>query len=257
MANPVLERTFGTGAVPDAAITEAQQQMLGQTGPVAADTMTVQGVFRATLALFAVVLVGAAYGWGAVGDTATLPGWFLFAILGMVALAITIAVRPALAPILGPLYALAQGVLLGMLSRVYETAFEGIVLNAVLATFATFIGMLILYGSGVVKATAKFRKVVVGATLGIGLFYLLSIVLSLFGAPMTFVWDGSPLGIVISLGIIVVAALNLVLDFDFIDRGVAAGLPSRTEWLAGFGLMVTIVWLYLEFLRLFARLNQR
>ena len=147
--------------------------------------------------------------------------------------------------------------LVGVISKIYDAAYDGIIIQALLATVATFAGMLVLYATGVIKASPRFRKIVIGATLGIALFYLLSIVLSLFGVEMAFVWDGSPLGILISLAIIVVAALNLVLDFDFIDRGVEAGFPKNMEWMAAFGLMVTIVWLYLEFLRLFGRLNQR
>lgn len=257
MANPVLDRSFGENAVPDAAITRSQQEALGQRGPVAADTMSIAGVSRATATLLALLLAGGVYGWNTTQATLGIPGWYLWAVLGLVALAFVIAFRPNLAPILGPVYALAQGALLGVISRVYEAAFDGVVLNAVLATLATFVGMLVLYSTGVIRATPKFRKIIMGATLGVMLFYVLSLVLMWMGVPMTFVWDSSPLGIGISLVVIAIAALNLVLDFDFVDRGVAAGLASKHDWLAAFGLMVTIVWLYLEFLRLFARLQNR
>lgn len=257
MANPVLARSFGEGAVPDTTINRAQQGALEHRGPISADVMSIQGVSRATITFFALLLVGGVYGWNVTQATVGIPGWYLWAVFGLVGLAFVIAFRPVLAPILGPIYALAQGALLGVISRIYEQAFEGIVLNAILATLATFVGMLVLYSTGVIRATPKFRKVIMGATLGVVGFYLLSLVLMWVGVPMTFVWDSSPLGIGISLVVIAIAALNLVLDFDFIDRGVAAGLSSKHDWLAAFGLMVTIVWLYLEFLRLFARLQNR
>lgn len=254
MANPVLEKNFGEAAA-DGALAASSQQAL--RGPVVADGMSIGGVVTKTALLLVLVVGGASWGWAATESSGTIPGWYLWVLFGTIGIAIFAAVRPQLAPILGPVYAVLQGGLVGVISKIYDAAFDGIILQALLATVATFVGMLLLYATGIIKASPRFRKVVIGATLGIALFYLLSIVLSLFGVSMSFVWDGSPLGIFLSLAIIVIAALNLVLDFDFIDRGVEAGLPKVMEWMAAFGLMVTIVWLYLEFLRLFARLNQR
>ncbi len=256
MANPVIERSFGEDATADAALSASQQQVMGQTGPVQADAMTVGGVVSKTFILLLLVVGGAYWGWTTTEASLGIPGWYIWVVLGTIAVAIMAAIRPQLAMILGPVYAILQGALVGVISRVYDAAFDGIVVQALIATLATVLGMLLLYATGVIKASPKLRKTVIVATVGIGLFYLFSIILSLFGAGMSFVWDGSPLGIAISVVIIIVAALNLVLDFDFIDRGVSAGMPSQFEWMAAFGLMVTIVWLYIEFLRLFARLNQ-
>ena len=257
MANPVLQKNFGDQAALDAGMTTTQGGIPGHAGPVVTERMSVGGVTTKTGGLLLLVLAAAAWGWSITNPLAGFPGWFLWLVLGAFGVAIVTVVRPQLAPFLAPVYAVLEGVLLGVISRVYEAAWDGIVIQAVLATMATFVGMLLLYATGVIKASPRFRKIVIGATVGIALFYLLSIGLSLFGVSMPYVWDGSPLGILISVAVIVVAALNLVLDFDFIDRGVEAGLPKAMEWLAAFGLMVTIVWLYLEFLRLFGRLNQR
>lgn len=254
MANPVLEKTFGEEAAADGALAAGQEQAL--RGPVSADGMTIGGVVGKTAFLLALVVTAAGWGWGQVDATGAIPGWYLWVLFGTIGVAIFAAIRPQFAMVLGPIFAVLEGLLVGVISKIYDATFDGIIIQALLATVATFVGMLLLYATGIIKASPKFRKVVIGATLGIALFYLLSIVLSLFGVSMNFVWDGSPLGILISLAIIVVAALNLVLDFDFIERGVEAGLPRPMEWMAAFGLMVTIVWLYLEFLRLFARLNQ-
>lgn len=257
MANPVLEKNFGEQAAADGALASSQQTMLGQAGPTVTERMTVGGVTGKTAFLLLLVVGAGTWGWGLVEPTGAFPGWFIWVVLGALGVAILTAFRPQLAPFLGPVYALMQGTVVGVISRVYDAAFDGIVVQAVMATVATFLGMLVLYATGIIKASPRFRKIVVGATFGIVIFYGLSIILSLFGVNASFVWDGSPLGILISLAVIVIAALNLVLDFDFIDRGVEAGLPKPMEWMAAFGLMVTIIWLYLEFLRLFARLQQR
>lgn len=257
MANPVLERNFGGDAAADASLANAQQQVMGHEGPITSDRMEAGGVVGKTAFLLLLVVGAGAWGWQQVQPGEPFPAWYLWVLLGAVAVAIFTAVRPQLAPFLGPLYALLQGALVGTISRLYETLYDGIIVQAVLATVATFVVMLVLYVTGVIKATPRFRKTVIVATVGIFFFYLVAIVLSFFGLNMDVVWGGGPLGILISVAVIIVAALNLVLDFDFIDRGIEAGLPKQMEWLAAFGLMVTIVWLYLEFLRLFARLQQR
>jgi uncharacterized YccA/Bax inhibitor family protein len=140
--------------------------------------------------------------------------------------------------------------LVGAISRAYETVYEGIVLHAILATFAVFTAMLFLYAYRVIKVTQRMRSTIVLATVGIAMFYLLSIVLNLFGVNIPYVWDGGALSILLSAGIIVVASLNLLLDFDLIENGIRHGAPRFMDWFAAFGLMVTLVWLYLEILRL-------
>jgi uncharacterized YccA/Bax inhibitor family protein len=166
--------------------------------------------------------------------------------------------RPQWSPYTAPLYALVEGVFLGLISEIYENAFSqpGLVLQAIGATVAVFATMLFLYKARIIRVTARFRAIVLSATIGIAVFYLVSIVISLFGVQVPFLYDASPLGILISVVIVGVAALNLVLDFDFIERGAQAGAPKFMEWYGGFGLLVTLVWLYLEMLRLLSRLRR-
>jgi uncharacterized YccA/Bax inhibitor family protein len=139
----------------------------------------------------------------------------------------------------------------------FEASFPGIAIQAVALTFGVLGAMLVLYRTGVIKVTQRFRAGVLAATLAIVAVYLVALVLGLFGVRVPFLNDASPLGILISLAIVTVAALNLVLDFDLIDRGARAGAPAFMEWYAAFGLLVTLVWLYLELLRLLARLRSR
>lgn len=179
---------------------------------------------------------------------------FLFGSLFIgLGLALATTFKPKIARITAPLYAAVEGVLLGTISRMYEDAFNGIVVQAVLATGAIVFVMYTLYSTRILKVTERFRKVVIGATLGIVVFYMLSIFLSIFGVQMPFVWDSGPAGIIFSVFVVIIAASNLALDFDFIERGSQAGLPKYMNWAAAFGLVVTIVWIYLEVLRLLAK----
>ena len=150
-----------------------------------------------------------------------------------------------------------EGLLLGGISSLYNQRFQGLPLQAVALTFGVFMALLIVYRTGLIRATENFRLGVVAATGGIAIMYLLSFVLGFFGVRMNFLHDSSPLSIGISLVIVVVAALNLVLDFDFIERGVENRAPKFMEWYAAFGLLVTLVWLYLEILRLLSKLQGR
>ena len=156
---------------------------------------------------------------------------------------------------------MCEGLFLGAISAYYDyifaASYPSIIMHAVLLTMGTAAAMYILYQTGVIKATNTFRKVVMIATAGIGIFYLISIVMRLFGSQMPYLHDSSPIGIGISLVIVVVAALNLILDFDMIDQGSQNGAPKYFEWYSAFGLMVTIVWLYLEILRLLSKLSSR
>jgi uncharacterized YccA/Bax inhibitor family protein len=166
-------------------------------------------------------------------------------------------IKPKLVKFTGPVYALAQGVLVGAVSSIYADFYDGIVVQAVLATFAVFLAMLFLYATRIIKVTQRLRSVIILATVGIAVFYLISIVLSLFGVNIPFVWDGGPFSIVISVLITGVAAFNLLLDFDLIERGIKEGAPGWMSWFAAFGLMVTVVWLYLEMLRLLSLIQGR
>ena len=146
---------------------------------------------------------------------------------------------------------------IGSISAIYNAQFEGIVLQAVMLTFGTLFALLFAYRSGLIKATENFKLGVAAATGGIALIYLATIVLGLFGIKIPYIHESGLIGIGFSLFVIVIAALNLVLDFDFIESGVEAGAPKYMEWYGAFGLMVTLVWLYIEFLRLLAKLQSR
>lgn len=246
MANTFLERQFATR--------EAMR-----TGPIVEDTMTIGGVGRATGMLFGLLFAAAIFGWGAVdsgGASPSIPGWLLPAILVALGVAVATVFRPQWSPWSAPIYAVIEGALLGAISHVYEAAFDGIVVQAILATGVTFAVMLTLYVTRTIRVTQRLRSIVVGATMAIFAFYLVSILLSFFGTTVPLVWDSGALGIGFSLVVIAVAAFNLMLDFDLIERGSEAGMPEHMNWYAAFGLLVTIVWLYLEILRLLAKLQR-
>jgi uncharacterized YccA/Bax inhibitor family protein len=171
--------------------------------------------------------------------------------------AIVLAFKPNLAKILGPIYAVAEGLFVGAISRAYETYYDGIVVQAAGATIAVVGVMLALYGLRIIKVTDRFRRIVIGATLGVAVFYGISLLMSLFGATPTFLSSSSALGIGFSFLVAGLAAFNLALDFDFIERGAKERLPESVEWYAAFGVLVTVVWLYLEILRLLAKLRDR
>src|SRR5690606_37262000 len=161
------------------------------------------------------------------------------------------------APVTAPMYALVEGLFLGAISAMFNHLYEGIVMQAVLLTFGTLFALLLAYRSGLVRATENFKLGVVAATGGVMLVYLASIALGLFGINMPMIHESGIVGIGFSLVVVVLAALNLVLDFDFIESGVEQGAPKYMEWYGAFGLMVTLVWLYVEFLRLLAKLQSR
>ena len=259
MANPTLTKYFDKptagAASADATLQAAPPGALISDGT----TMEIGGTAAKTGFLLLLVLTAGAWGWSqtdpAAGETG-LP-WFLWvALIGVVVLAVITAFQPKLARVTGPLYALTMGAFVGSLSRAYSTFYDGIVLQAILATAAVFVVMLVLFTTRTIKVTNRLRSTVIGATFGIALFYLASIVLSLFGADMPFVWDSGFFGIAFSVFVVGVAAFNLLLDFDLIERGVAAGAPKYMEWYGAFGLMVTIIWMYLEILRLLAKLRE-
>jgi uncharacterized YccA/Bax inhibitor family protein len=226
--------------------------------PVTGDAMTVRGTIDKTAVLLVLTVVAAAASWvlGTAGG-AGIGGWALGAALAGLVVAIATFVRPQWSPYTGPLYALLEGVFLGLVSMVFEASYPGIATQAVALTFGVLGAMLLVYRTGLIKVTQRFRAGVAAATLAIFATYLVSLVLGLFGVRVPLLNDASPLGILISLAIVVVAALNLVLDFDLIERGARAGAPRYMEWYAAFGLLVTLVWLYLELLRLLAKLRER
>lgn len=235
------------------------------------ERMTVGGTALATGVLFVLLLVTGAIGWSQVTQTETtqivqgvpqttihtdFPGWIWFPMLAALGLAFVTVFKPRLARITAPLYALGYGFALGAISHMYDLQWDGIVLQAVGATLAVFAVMLFLYTTRIIKVTRRFVLAVVAATGGIFLLYMVTWIASIFGADITFWNDPSPLGIGISVVIVVVAALNLAIDFAFIEQATRAGEPKYMEWMGAFGLTVTLVWLYLEILRLLSLLRQ-
>jgi len=234
--------------------------------------MTLGGVAAATAIMFAVLLATATWGWSLITVTKSVDptgqvaysfnssawGWVIAAGIGAFVLAIVTAFKPKIARFTSLGYAAAEGVVLGLVSHMYDLQFNGIVVQAVLGTLGVFVVMLVLFGLRVLRATPRFTKGVIAATFGVFFIYLIGFVAQLFGLNLGF-WgtSGSPLGIIISVVVCIVAALNLILDFEFIEQGTKRGLPAYMDWYAGFGLMVTLVWLYLEMLRLLARLQSR
>lgn len=220
--------------------------------------MTVQGTINKIALLLALVIAGAVFTWAKTmsgvetGSVVGVQGWMIGGSISAFILALIITFKKNLAPILSPVYAICEGLCLGALSAYFEVMFQGLVMRAVLLTFSVLFSMLFMYKVQIIKVTQRFRAIVLAATVGIALAYLISFILNLFGVNMGFILGGGSFGLIISLVVVAVAALNLVLDFDFIEKGTEAGLPSFFEWYGAFGLMVTLIWLYIEILRLLA-----
>jgi uncharacterized YccA/Bax inhibitor family protein len=178
------------------------------------------------------------------------------AIVGFV-LALATIFKKNWSGVTAPAYALAQGLFLGAISAIFESQYQGIVIQAVGLTLGTLASLLVLYKTGVIKPTENFRLMVVSATMGIGLLYMVSIVMNMFGSNIGFIHSNGLFGIGFSLFVVAIAALNLVLDFDFIEQGSEKNAPKYMEWFGAFSLMVTLIWLYLEMLRLLAKLRSR
>lgn len=222
-----------------------------------ADAMTIEGSVNKAGVSLVVLVACAALQWNmAFGEALYYPLMLAGAIGGFV-LALVTVFKKAWSPVTTPLYAALEGLLLGGLSLLFEQRYPGIVINAVGLTLGTLAALLVAYRSGVIRATENFKLGVFAATGGIALLYLVSFALGFFGKTVPFIHDTGPIGIGFSVVVVGVAALNLVLDFDFIERGSAHGAPKYMEWYAAFGLLVTLVWLYLELLRLLAKIQGR
>jgi len=226
----------------------------------AAAQMTLAGTVNKTLILLALLLISATWVWGRFWESrdvaAVLPLMWIGIGGGLVAALVTMFFKKA-APYSAPVYALLEGLAVGGVSAFFELRFPGIVLQAVGLTFGTLFCLLMAYKSGLIKATENFKLGVVAATGGIAVLYLIDIAMAFFGKPIGFIHDGGMFGILFSGFVVVIAALNLVLDFDFIESGVASGAPKYMEWYGAFGLTVTLVWLYMEILRLLSKLKKR
>lgn len=244
MANPVLtEKIF------------RESTITSTTG-----VMTVKGTATKSLILMLTVLLGASYSWKiafeSINPSAVQP-WMIGGAIGGFILALIISFKPTTAPFLAPLYAVLEGLFLGGISAIFSQAFAetapGIVMNATLLTILTALVMLFIYRSRIIKVNSQFTRIITIAVGTIALSYFASIILNMFGVNMTMLHDSGPVSIGISLVIVGVAALSLLLDFNFIEKASQAGAPKYMEWYGAFGLMVTLIWLYLEILKLLAK----
>jgi uncharacterized YccA/Bax inhibitor family protein len=230
-----------------------------QPRPLAAgERMTLQGSINKSFLLLVVLLAGALWPWSQYlsgGDASVVGPSILIGALGGFILALVISFKATLAPYLAIPYAALEGLALGGISALLERRYPGIAIQAVGLTFAVLAVMLTAYSMRLIRATQQFRSIVIGATGAIALLYLVSMVLGLFHVTVPVLNEASPLGIIISLVICGVAALNLILDFDLIESGVAQGAPRYMEWYSAFGLLVTLVWLYMEILRLLSKVR--
>ncbi|MDN7243915.1 Bax inhibitor-1/YccA family protein [Planococcus shenhongbingii] len=227
-------------------------------GAVAGKQMTIQGTVNKTLILMLLLLATSVYSWNQFlsNPNSAMPLILVGAIGGLIVALITIFV-PKVSPFTAPLYALLEGLFLGAVSAQYEVQYGGIVFQAVLLTIGVLLSLLLAYKSGFIKVTQNFRMGVVAATGAIFIVYLISFIGSFFGFQIPYLHESSPIGIAISVVIVIIAALNLVLDFDFIENASERRVPKYFEWYGAFGLLVTLVWLYLEILRLLSKLRNR
>ncbi len=226
------------------------------------ESMTVQGTASKTLILLVLAMIPAAWVWNQVFSQPVpslemVSGYMLLGVFGGLIAALITIFKQTWAPVTAPIYAVLEGFFLGGISSVFEVNYPGIVPQAVGLTFGTLAVLLFVYKTGIVKATENFKMGVVAATGGIALFYFASLILGFFGISMPLIHSSGTFGILFSLFVVVIAALNLVLDFDFIETGAERGAPKYMEWYGAFGLMVTLVWLYIEILRLLSKLSSR
>lgn len=239
-------------------------QLLGSS---VGDRMTVRGTVNKSFVLIGLLLFTAVYSWQqlmqGIGQgwngqpQLNMPSWYWPALIGTFILSLVIIFKKNMAPYLAPVYALGQGLLLGTISAFFELRYPGIAFQAVLGTGGTFLAMLTAYRLGWIEVNEKFKSIMMVAMGGIFLTYMLSFILSLFGTQIPMIHGSGIVGIGFSVVVVGVAAFSLLLDFDFIERGSQSGAPKYMEWYGAFGLLITLVWLYLEILRLLSKLNNR
>lgn len=218
------------------------------------ETMTVAGTVNKTFILLALLLSGAVWSWSR--PEMLMPN-LLLGSLGAFIIAIVTVMKKEWAGFTAPLYSIMEGVLIGALSSMMEMRYPGIVMQAVMLTFGTLFALLTLYRLNVIRATDTFKKVVFAATAAVAVTYLVSMLMGFFGRSIPLIHEGGKAGIIFSLIVVGVAALNLVIDFDFIENGERAKAPKYLEWYGAFGLMVTMIWLYMEILRLLSKMRKR
>ncbi len=228
------------------------------------EVMTINGTVNKSALMLLLVIAAALFTWNKffgvaspeAARSAVMP-WVIVGGIGGLITALVTVFRPQSSGISAPIYAVFEGLLLGGISAIFESMYSGIVVRAVALTLAVFAVMLFLYRSGIIKVTRKFMMGVVAATAGVALVYFVSFIAGFFGANLGFLYGNSNFSIGFSLVVVGIAALNLVLDFAFIDRAAGSGAPKYMEWYGAFGLMVTLIWLYLEILRLLSKLASR
>ena len=225
------------------------------------NAMTVRGTLNKFGFLFLMVMGTAFYSWKEFADGGNVQPLIWTGAIGGLVVALIITFKKQWAPYLAPAYALLEGLFVGAISAYYNYVFAEkapfIIITAVGLTFGTAIAMYLLYAARIIRATQKFKAIIFTATVGIAIFYLITMVMRMFGMDVPFIHEGSTFGILFSLFVVAIAALNLILDFDMIEQGSASGAPKYMEWYGAFGLLVTIVWLYLEILRLLSKISSR
>ena len=223
------------------------------------EAMTLQGTVNKTGLLLLCVVATAAWTWGLSHSNtpeAAIP-WMIGGLFGGFVVALVTIFKKESSPITAPVYALLEGLALGGISAMFELRYPGIAIQAVGLTFGTLFVLLLAYKSGIIRATQGFKVGVIAATGGIAVLYLVDMVLRFFNRPVTFIHESGPGGIAFSLFVVIIAALNLVLDFDLIETGIKNGAAKYMEWYGAFALMVTLIWLYLEILRLLSKARRR
>ena len=248
----------GNPALNAATFSDAARQAPTDAGNRA--TMSLEGTVNKTGILLLLVVLSGAWTWNLFfesGNSATVMPMMLVGGIGGFIFALVTIFKKQWSGITAPIYAVLQGLFLGGISAIYESQFDGIVVQAVGLTLGTLSSLLVLYKTGIVKPTENFRLMVTSATMGIGLLYLVSMIMNMFGSSIGFIHSNGLFGIGFSLFVVAIAALNLVLDFDFIEQGSEQGAPKYMEWFGAFSLMVTLIWLYLEMLRLLAKMRSR
>ena len=217
-------------------------------------TMTIQGTTNKSFILLFLIIFSASWVWS---DAVKLAPLFLPALIGGFIISMVTIFKKEWAPVTAPIYALLEGVILGGISALMERSYPGIVIQAVGLTFGTLFALLFIYKTRIIKVTDNFRLGIFAATGGIALYYLISMILGFFNIRAPMIYDSGIMGIGFSVFVVIIAALNLVLDFDYIEKASESNVPKYMEWYGAFALMITLVWLYLEILRLLAKTRRR
>jgi uncharacterized YccA/Bax inhibitor family protein len=224
------------------------------------ETMTIEGTIHRTGILLLCVLATSLWTWSkffTTRDPAVVGPYILIGAFGGLIMALVTSFKKEWSAVTAPVYSLLEGLFLGAVSAMLELRFPGIAVEAVALTFGTCFCLLLAYRSGLIRATEKFTLGIVAATGGIALFYFVTMIIGFFGIQVPYIYGSGPIGILFSVAVVIIAALNLILDFNLIEEGARQGAPKYMEWYSAFALMVTLIWLYLEIIRLLSKLRDR